>query len=152
MSVAGFLSEDEGLLAVLAADNRYVVDELKLTHQEIARHLHVLGAIGKLQFAHDRQHKEFRYHGRRFKVIHFTATHGTQPSPFRDGTWTQNDAVVQNMENGKKLGFSLLVPFMIERYGFYEGKGTSFRVDPREIVEVLDLVIRKPDKRPSSDD
>jgi hypothetical protein len=35
---------------------------------------------------------------------------------------------------------------MVERYGFYEGKGTRFRVDPRAIVEVLDFLA--PAKKP----
>jgi hypothetical protein len=139
-SQAGFLGKDESLLKVLAADNRYVVDELGSTHQELAKHLHVLGTVGRLQFRNGQQYREFTYHGRRFKVIKFTATHGTQPSPFNDGTWTQNDAIIQNRDSGKTLGFSLLVPFMIERYGFYEGKGTSYRVDPRKVVEVLDFL------------
>jgi hypothetical protein len=29
---------------------------------------------------------------------------------------------------------------MIERYGFYEGKGTMYRVDPRQILEVFDFL------------
>jgi hypothetical protein len=36
--------------------------------------------------------------------------------------------------------FRELTATMIERYGFYEGKGTSFRVGPRHIVEVLDFI------------
>ena len=35
---------------------------------------------------------------------------------------------------------------MVERYGFYEGRGTSYRVDPREIVRVLTFL------RPSKGD
>ena len=29
---------------------------------------------------------------------------------------------------------------MIERYGFYKGKGTSYRVEPRKILEILDFI------------
>ena len=29
---------------------------------------------------------------------------------------------------------------MIERYGFYEGKGTPYRVDPAKVLEVFDFV------------
>jgi hypothetical protein len=36
--------------------------------------------------------------------------------------------------------FSLLVPEMVERYGFYEGKGTLYRVDLRAAVDVLDFL------------
>ena len=64
-------------------------------------------------------------------------------SPFDDGTKTSCEATVENLENGKKLTYSLLVPQMIERYGFYEGKGTRFRVDPRSIVAVLDFLDSK---------
>ena len=33
-----------------------------------------------------------------------------------------------------------LVPLMIERYGFYEGTGTPYRVDPQQILKVLDFL------------
>jgi hypothetical protein len=47
------------------------------------------------------------------------------------------------VSNAKKLGYALLVPYMIERYGFYEGNGTSYRVDPRKVVEVFDFIAEK---------
>ena len=58
---------------------------------------------------------------------------------------TNCDATVWNLENGKKLNYSLLVPHLIERYGFYEGKGTPYRVEPRAILEVFDFL--KPAKQ-----
>jgi hypothetical protein len=135
-STAGFLGKDERLLDVLTADNRYVVDELGLTHQALARHLFVLAGIGS-KFGDG----EFRYHGRRFKVTGMDlASAGYQLSPFHDETRANKEATVHNLENGKKVRYSLLVPHMIERYGFYEGKGTKYRVDPKAIVEVLDFV------------
>ena len=54
---------------------------------------------------------------------------------------------MSNLDNGKHLKFSFLVPLMIERYGFYEGRGTPYRVDPRQIVEVLDF-LKKPAAEP----
>ena len=44
-STAGFLGRDEKLLEVMATDNQYVVDELGSTHQELAKHLHAMGAV-----------------------------------------------------------------------------------------------------------
>jgi hypothetical protein len=135
-STAGFLSPKERLLDVLAEDNGLVVDELGLTHQELARHLLVMAAIGsKLK------NQEFVYHGRRFKVTGLDLTTGAQASPFSDGTTCGGqNPTVHNLDNGKKIHYSMLVPHMIERYGFYEGKETSFRVDPRQIIEVLDFI------------
>ncbi|MCH5376665.1 MAG: hypothetical protein JJ992_22095 [Planctomycetes bacterium] len=135
----GFLGDDESLLKVLADDNRYVVDELGLTHQELAKHLQVLAAVGTRL-----EGREFRYHGVRFKVS-MVYSRGYQFSPFRDGTKTNAYAVVENVLSGKTLEYSLLVPHMVERYGFYEGKGTPYRVEPSRIVEVLDF-LKKPSK------
>ena len=145
-SQKGFLGRDEKLLAVLAADNEYIVEERGLTHQELAKHLHVLGAIGFWQARRKEAGNPFVYHGRRFK-IEVTSTRGFQPSPFEDGTKSGSNATLFNLDNGKKLEYALLVPHLIERYGFYEGKGTPYRVDPRSIVAVLDFLKPKAPKR-----
>lgn len=129
-STAGFLGKDEKLLDVLAADNDYVVGELGLTHQDIARPLRLLAAIG------EREEGEFTYRGARLKVKRYY-TRGYQDSPFKDGTKASSEAAIVNLDTGKEVRYSLLVPDMIERYGFYEGKGTSYRVDPRKVIEVL---------------
>lgn len=144
-SESGFLGPDEKLLDVLTADNKYVVDDLGLTHQELAKHLHAMGSIGLWQ-ANQKPGTEFVYRGRRYKVT-VLLTAGTQLSPFRDGTDSGSNITVENRDNGKKLAYALLVPYMIERYGFYEGKGTSYRVDPRNIVEVFDFLKTKPKGR-----
>ncbi len=144
-SEAGFLGPDERLLHVLAADNRYVVDELGLTHQELAKHLHAMGTIAYWQSDQNPQAGEFIYHGRRFKVS-LVITTGTQLSPFRDGTESGSNVVVENLDNGQRLRYALLVPHMIERYGFYEGKATPYRVDPRQVVEVFDFLKRSPER------
>ncbi|HVJ81515.1 MAG TPA: hypothetical protein VNC50_10635, partial [Planctomycetia bacterium] len=83
-------------------------------------------------------------HGLRLKVTGMDrAAKGYQLSPFMDGTKTNRIATVHNLCNGKQVAFSLLVPDMIERYGFYEGKGTPYRVDPRTVVEALEFLKKK---------
>jgi hypothetical protein len=142
-STAGFLGKDEKLLDVLAADNKYVVDEKGLTHQELAKHLHAIGTIGRWQYWEHRKHSyEFVYHGRRFRVA-TVVTKGLQPSPFHDGTQSGTNVAVENLDSGKKLEYALLVPHLIERYGFYEGKGTSYRVEPSKVLEVFDFLQKK---------
>lgn len=138
----GFLGHDEKLLDILAMDNRHVVEQLGLTHQELARHLHALGAIGQWQAKHGTPEAEFVYRGRKLKVKVGYAKAFAQ-SPFRDGTKTNVYAEVLNVATGKKLGYSLLVPHLIERYGFYEGKGTPYRVDPARVIEVLDFLVER---------
>jgi hypothetical protein len=142
LSRGGFIGKDEKLLSVLAMDNRYVVEERKLTHQELGRHLRILGGIGLKLKAVAKKSEPFLYHGRRFQVS-VLVSRGAQPSPFEDDTKSGANATLYNLDNGKKLDYALLVPEMIERYGFYEGKGTPYRVDPRKILEVLDFLPAK---------
>jgi hypothetical protein len=139
-SVAGFLGPDEALLDVLAMDNEFVADRHGLTHQELARHLHLVGAIALKHVPWgDSKEYEFRYHGRLMSVAR-QSWKGLQFSPFLDGTSTDTDVTVTNRTHGKQLKYSLLVPYMIERYGFYEGKGTPYRVEPRDVLEVFDFL------------
>lgn len=135
----GFLGPTESLLEVLVKDNEYVVDQLRLTHQEIAKHLHAMGSIGMWQSQRGREGEEFIYSGRRFRVK-LMVTRGYQLSPFMDGTKSGTNMVVENLDTGKKLQYGLLVPYMIERYGFYEGRGTPYRVEPSQVLEVLDFL------------
>jgi hypothetical protein len=144
-STAGFLGKEESLLAVMAADNSYVVDELGLTHQELAKHLRAFERIFLLQFKEKGSAGAFLYNGRAFGVG-VESWFDLQGSPFGDNTATAVDVTVTNLHNGKVLKYSGLVPLMMERYGFYEGKGTSYRVEPRDIVQTLDF-LKKGDAR-----
>lgn len=132
----GFLGKDESLLAILADDNDFVIGKLGLTHQELARHLLILAALA------ESKGKTVLYHGRKLH-LQSISFRGVMPSPFADGTKTNTEVTITNEASGKKLIYSTLVPMMMERYGFYEGHGTPYRVDPRRIVEVLDFVAEK---------
>ena len=143
-STKGFLGKDEHLLDILAEDNQYVVEKQGLTHQDLARHLHILGNLA-LKHAVDKA-ADITYHGRTFR-LRAKLFRGYASAPFEDGTKTNCEATVENLATGKKVSFSLLVPHMVERYGFYEGKGTPYRVDPRTVLEVLDF-IKPPQGRP----
>lgn len=134
-SMAGFLGQSESLIAVLTDDNDFVLSQ-NLTHQDLA-----------LPLLYTREHysrgrgKEFTYRGRRFSV-QLTAYRGMQFSPFDDKTGTNVDMIIKNEDTNASLSCSGLLPDMIQRYGFYEGKGTSYRLEPSKILEVFDFLKR----------
>lgn len=137
-SDGGFLGKDESLLDVLAADNKYVVDELGLTHQALARHLRVLVAVAERR-AREKTDGPFTYHGRPF-AVEVAYSRGEQLSPFKDGTRTNADARITNVATGRKIAFSPLAADMAERYGFWEGTGTPYRLAPKDVVAALDFL------------
>jgi len=122
------------------------VDDRGLTHQELARAMHALGAVAMWQYAKNTSGTEVVYRGRRFKTK-AVRTRGTQPSPFLDGIESGDNVTIENVDTGKKVEHALLVPHLIERYGFYEGHGTRYRVEPAKILEVFDLIGTKAGKR-----
>ncbi len=131
-SDSGFLGRTEGLLEVMAADNRFVVERHGLTHQDLARPLLLLGHYAVKY----RDAKEVRLGSLVFE-IRSVSYNGSQYSPFEDGTSANSDVTIINKKTGHGLSYSLLVPEMIERYGFYEGTGTSYRVDPGLIIDLF---------------
>ncbi len=70
-------------------------------------------------------------------VIH--EARGKLPSPFEDGLFRKINATVTRVDNGRSISFSELSLFLIERHHFFQGKGSSYRVEPKDIKDVLGL-------------
>jgi hypothetical protein len=138
-SQQGFIGPDERLLDILMTDNDYVLSR-KTTHAEIAYPLrYVLAAIHKFQ-NHDFSLNLF---GTRYSIVSF-GTMGVQHSPFNDGeSGRLCEIIVTNEDTGESVNFSDLHPEMIGRYGFYEGKGTNYRVEPEQILKVFPQVLTR---------
>jgi hypothetical protein len=133
---AGFLGDKEKLLDVLVEDNRTVVDKLGRSHTELALPLLILGTYAQEKAT--KEPIEFVYRGHRFQARAEIAKARIE-SPFEDDLSTNVSVTLWNLDNGKSLTYSMMVPHLIERYGFYEGHGTSYRVEPSDIVDVLEL-------------
>lgn len=142
MSKAGFLGPEEKLLDVLVEDNDFVTSR-GLTHRQLAIPLRQLMNLADLSRAVSESNPavynaEFTHAGKNWKV-EFFYTDGTQYSPFNDQTDSGNVYTITNLENNQTLQVAELVAVMIERYGFYEGHGTTYRVPPSSIIDLLGL-------------
>jgi hypothetical protein len=62
---------------------------------------------------------------------------GWQDSPFNDRLTASENFMVTNVNTGEQITFSAMVPEYIRRYGFYEGRETSYRVDPAKIISMF---------------
>src|ERR1700720_2704885 len=134
-SQAGFLGRNESLTAVLAQDNDYVLRQ-GLTHQDIAEPLAFAVEQGK------KRATEFEYQGAKYK-IDARWTRGLQESPFNDGEMGSGDLTITNVETGASIQLGDILPGMVKKYGFYEGRGTSYRTEPAKVVEVFPHLKKK---------
>ena len=129
-SMAGFMGASESFLDVLSNDNDFVLGE-NFTHQDLAEPL-----LFAREFSLKGLGRDFEYKGKKYKV-ETTSYRGMQFSPFNDHTSTNIDMNITNIESGENLSCSGLLPDMIARYGFYEGKGTSYRLEPSKIIDMF---------------
>lgn len=142
MSKSGFLGPDEKLLDVLVEDNDFVTSH-GLTHRQLAIPVLQLMRLADLNRAIHESNPalytaEFTHVDRNWKV-EFFYTDGTQYSPFNDQTDSGHVYTITNLENNQSLKIAKLVAIMIERYGFYEGHGTPYRVPPASIMALFGL-------------
>ena len=65
---------------------------------------------------------------------------GRLPCPWgHKGLYAKTNVRVKNLENNEGIIFTGLHLHMIEAHGFYEGRGSSFRLDPEKLKRALDL-------------
>jgi len=129
----GFLGTDRrNLVDILIADDGEV-KRLNVTHQGIAARMIALrdaGMQGLGEFLDVEGHFEVRVDSVRGKL----------PCPFGDpGVFPKTNVSVRNSALSRELLFTDLSIHMIYAHGFYEGRGNPFRLEPRDLVEVLEV-------------
>jgi len=69
---------------------------------------------------------------------------GRIPCPWGEcGLFAKGEVELTDTRNNKTVRFTPLSVHMIYRHGFYQGPGSRYRIEPTEIVELLDI---KPDE------
>jgi hypothetical protein len=133
ISLQGFIGTDKRDLAEILDDDDNTVKSLGLTHAEIAakmRKFRELGEAGLGEFVRVQPHFEIRV----------GSVRGGLRCPFGDkGLTRKSNIEVVNLANGKSVTYTDLCIHLIEKHGFYQGKGSPFRLDPRALAETLEL-------------
>jgi hypothetical protein len=140
-SMQGFMGENESLLEILAYDNE-LVRQSGLTHEQLAKPLSDMRQMWREAYSQGNEEVEVEYGGTKY-LISGTSWRGMQESPFQDEAATNIDLAVTNLSNGRTIEFSGLLPDMIANYGFYEGRGTQYRLEPGQIAAVFEKAIRQ---------
>ena len=130
----GFLGTDKRkLIDILIADDADV-KRLGLSHATIVekmRHFRNQGIKGLGEFISVPPHFEVRVDSVRGKL----------PCPFgHPGIIPKTNTTVKNLQTGKEITYTDLNIHMIGAHGFYEGKGACFRLEPKKIIEILEVL------------
>jgi hypothetical protein len=129
----GFLGEDRRpLIDILLADGE-AVKAIGLDHAAIAARMVELrdaGMAGLGEFVDVAPHFEVRV----------DSVRGRLPCPFGDpGIFPKTNVTVRNTHTGREITYTGLHIHLVRVHGFYEGHGSPFRLEPRDLAEVLEI-------------
>lgn len=129
----GFLGEDRRNLVDILTTDDGTVRRLGYRHQDIAMRMVELRDAGMAGLA------EFIDVGERFEV-RVDSVRGKLPCPFGDpGIFPKTNTTVRNKRLGREVTFTDLHIHLIGSHGFYEGLGSAFRLDPEELIAILEV-------------
>ncbi len=129
----GFLGDDRRpLVDILLADEE-AVKALDLDHQAVVARMIELrdaGMAGLGEFVDVAPHFEVRV----------DSVRGRLPCPFGEpGMFPKTSVTVRNRRTAREITFTDLHIHLVLAHGFYEGRGSPFRLEPKDLAEVLEI-------------
>ena len=133
ITLDGFLGEDARNLIDILTDDDGEVKRSKRTHDLIAAkmiELRVSGAEGLGEFISVPPHFEVKADDVRGKL----------PCPFGEpGIHPKTNITVRNTALNREITYTDLHIHLIQMHGFYEGKGSPYRLEPADLIAVLEV-------------
>jgi len=130
----GFLGPDRRNLIDILIEDDETVKRMGLTHQQVAQRMlefRDAGMRGLGEFISIEPHFEVRVDSVRGKL----------PCPFGDpGIFPKTNITVRNLEKNEEITYTDLHIHLIGSHGFYEGKGFVFRLEPKALVDTLEII------------
>ena len=120
------------LIDILQEDDAEV-KRRNLTHERIAERMSEFREAGKRglgEFISVPPHFEVRVDSVRGKL----------PCPFKHpGLLRKTNIIVRNLQNDREITYTDMHIHMIGEHGFYEGRGSNFRLEVKDLVEILEI-------------
>ncbi|PNS42152.1 hypothetical protein [Mesotoga sp. B105.6.4] len=130
----GFLGNDERNLVDIISEDQAKVKELGLTNEIIANKLEMFMKQGERGFGSPVKVDD------RFVVI-VEESRGYIPCPFRHGHLSKKANInVRNIARKEEVDYSPISIHLIREHGFYQGKGSPYRLDPAKVAKILELI------------
>lgn len=130
----GFLGDDKRPIIDIIADDENIMKRLGMDIDEVVQRMRDLLDEGRRGLG-----EPVTSAGK--WIVQVFEARGFLASPFEDGIYRKINAQVALSSGGqptdKKILYSELSLHLIEKYHFLQGKGSSFRLEPQAIKDVL---------------
>ena len=127
-----FLGSDKRRLTEILDDDHELVHSIDLTHEEIASRLEEITRAAKMKLG-DRVTLGNRYQ------VHAEEHRGMIPCPWGHlgGLFRKSYVQLIDLRTDKILIWSDLSIHLIREHGFYQGRGSPFRLEPKVLKQVF---------------
>jgi len=127
-----FLGSEPRRLWEILTDDQDRLHSLGLTHEEVADRLEALGRVAKRRLG-DSVKVEDRYEVTAFE------SRGVIPCPWThpEGLFRKSHIELKDLKSGETLKWTDLSLHLIREHGFYQGRGSPYRLEPWIIKGVL---------------
>jgi hypothetical protein len=133
ITLQGFLGQDGRDLVQIIDEDAAVVHRLALTHEAIAARMAELRDVGTRGLG------EFIDVPPHF-AVRVDSVRGRLRCPFGEpGLTPKTNITVKNLATGREITFTDLNIHCIREHGFYQGRGSVFRIDPAVVAEILEM-------------
>ncbi len=126
-----WLGQKEGLRELLALDNAFAHAELHATHQMLAEPMESLSSRGKVGATRQVDYKGLLY------SVRIQKRSPPIESPFGAEEPDDRWVTIISKATGKKIEYPKIIEPLIWRYGFYGGRSSARRLEPKRLVELF---------------
>ena len=130
LSLHGFLGSGRRPLEEILDTDSSTVAELATTHRALAQ---VLANVLETASEGLGSHVPVDDH----LTASLLEVKGRIPCPWDDGLWLKGEVTLTDCESGDELIFTPLNVHMIAEHGFYEGRGSRYRIEPDLICRMF---------------
>lgn len=129
----GFLGTDPRPLSAILQEDEQTVRRRGVTHAQIARQMARLRDAGRQGM------EDWVTVPPHFEVM-VESIRGRLACPYGDGDAFPKTAItVRNRRMNREITYTDLLIHLVGEHGFYEGRGSSFRLEPDDLIDILEI-------------
>lgn len=133
LSQEGFLGSDDRPVAEIVEADQAVLEALGVTARTLAAKMQEI-------YLAAREAQEAPVQIGECLLAQCVEVRGGIACPFADGRFDKGEVNVRNLASGEEIRFTPLAIHLVGEHGFFEGRGSPFRIGPEVLCRALGLI------------
>jgi hypothetical protein len=132
ISKEGFLGNDKRELNEIIEDDEKLIQSLNINIDEIVDKMEEL-KTASIKGLGDPVIVDNKWQ------VKIDEVKGYLACPFEDGIYRKHNINIKNLNTNKEINFSDMSLHLIKKHHFFQGKGSFYRLEPKQLKEILEL-------------